>query len=174
MVFSDECRYDLGPLRHDHVSPISQLHFKGSKLVGGIVYFCRRGYTWGKPLDPPLQRSWLSGASFKRCLSLYSREGGHRSGRHWEGPPSPGGPRDRGHSPVTAEPGGGFLRPRFGSNHDAPWASAGLRLAETVPCFCAQVRRMRETDRQPGQGLRDWDPCLRTSPGGPGGQSAQS
>lgn len=57
---------------------------------------------------------------------------------------------------MAAESGGGFLSPRFGSNLDAPRASAGLSLAETAPCFRALVRRMRETDGQPA---RAWDPA---------------
>lgn len=66
---------------------------------------------------------------------------------------------------------GSFLQPRFGSNHKAPWASAGLSLADSVPCFCALVRRMRETDGQHSRDW-DWDPRLRTRRWG--GQSARS
>lgn len=180
------------------MSPISQLHFNVSKLVGEIVYFCMSGYRWGESLDRPLQRSWGVNEEEERAAPLsktpepsqpsgQARDTGLGAGLgkalHKDtvapaffssGSRSEAVSRADG-SPVAAEVWqGSFLWPHFGSNDDTPWASAGHGLVETFSHFRAPVRRMRETNpdsRDRGGGL---GPPREHQPPPRGGQSAPS
>lgn len=108
--------------------------------MSGTLYFCRRGYGWGKTRDPPLQKScgakgrkgWLPGASFKDVGA-----GSRDAARGWEGPwPRPpvalaffpGGGRGGG-CPSCGRatcPGRALF---FGSNSETRCASSVLGLA---------------------------------------------